>query len=355
MRWQSFHVFYGGDQDRLVAEGVRPLFAALAGELGPGHRAYFVRHWRRGPHLRLNLLTRPGGTDLARQAVDEHMKAFLAAAPSTAPRRPEAEMALHRRLAELEGEPGPLAPWAPDNSVEEAPYAGPRTYGGASVAAGLLAEHLAATTPLAFDIAGHVMAGGRRLAVAFDLMITTAGLLGGGLSAGLVSFRSHAEAFLATWPEGDGRRDLWDGHFAAHEADLVERTRRLATPGAAPFTRAWSRALTAYARRARAELRAGRLRVDGDDSGWEGPEPGSPFHRALAAERGWPELRDSATFAMNRLLLNATYSELTRLGVTPAERFLLCHLAAGAGERVCGVTALDALRQSTGGERREDA
>jgi hypothetical protein len=40
-------------------------------------------------------------------------------------------------------------------------------------------------------------------------------------------------------------------------------------------------------------------------------------------------------------MLNLTYLMLTRLGISPAERFLLCHLAANAVEDQYGVSAID--------------
>jgi hypothetical protein len=40
-------------------------------------------------------------------------------------------------------------------------------------------------------------------------------------------------------------------------------------------------------------------------------------------------------------MLNYTYLHMTRLGITPTERFLLCHLAANAVEECYGVSAFE--------------
>ncbi|MFC7111084.1 hypothetical protein ACFQQB_68225 [Nonomuraea rubra] len=47
------------------------------------------------------------------------------------------------------------------------------------------------------------------------------------------------------------------------------------------------------------------------------------------------------------MLLNYTYLHLTRLGLTPLDRFRTCHLLADAVEDVYGLSGLDALRRFT--------
>src|SRR5262249_47421472 len=74
--------------------------------------------------------------------------------------------------------------------------------------------------------------------------------------------------------------------------------------------------------------------ADPDDGGTDDAEPGgeharflatSPFHQALDSTRYWPQLRESVLFLRFRFAMNCLYLTLTRLGVTPVERFRLCH------------------------------
>jgi hypothetical protein len=44
-----------------------------------------------------------------------------------------------------------------------------------------------------------------------------------------------------------------------------------------------------------------------------------------------------------RLVLNYMYLHFTRLGLTPIERFLLCHLTANAVEDCYGISAMEQL------------
>ncbi|MEV0570346.1 hypothetical protein [Dactylosporangium sp. NPDC050588] len=96
-------------------------------------------------------------------------------------------------------------------------------------AADLLAEFHLRTTALAFDVLRLRRQGRQLPAIAFDLLIATAeALCGADLSWSFVSFRSHAEAFLSTWPEGAGLRPAWDGYFTANAGRLTARAEAVA-------------------------------------------------------------------------------------------------------------------------------
>ena len=71
----------------------------------------------------------------------------------------------------------------------------------------------------------------------------------------------------------------------------------------------------------------------------------SPFHN----RRQWAgPPTDYVWFTKYRLMLNYTYLQLTRLGLLPAQRFLLCHLAANAAEEMYRVSAVDVPFPSVG-------
>jgi hypothetical protein len=50
---------------------------------------------------------------------------------------------------------------------------------------------------------------------------------------------------------------------------------------------------------------------------------------------------ESAWNQSHRLVLNFQYQLLSRLGIVPAQRYLLCHLAARTLQDVCGVSAVE--------------
>src|SRR5437667_9667145 len=98
-RWRTVCVHYydtaaAGD---LILDGVRPLFAELP------DAAHFLRHWRRGPHLRLNVRTTEERMDhVVLPAVNRVIGGFLQQRPSTVTLDVAALLPEHRRLAERE-------------------------------------------------------------------------------------------------------------------------------------------------------------------------------------------------------------------------------------------------------------
>lgn len=313
MSWTRLRVdYHGGPMDPLILDGLRPAIE--------GRRAYFVRHWVRGPHLRV-YVDGPAGP------VADGIRRYLAEHPSVGADA-EALLPLHRRLAELEDEPGPLTPWQPDNTVTQEPVE-PRDDLGA-----FLADCYAAATPAAFDALERVRAGTPLPSLAFDLVVATAQRLSeGGLAASRRSLRSHAEAYLA---RQGGVRARWQAQYLANRDALTARVAAI-TGGAWPAgTREWVDLLTPLRDRGRALVDQGRIKLE---YGTAAAAPGLPpltevsgFHRALEDDAGWLELRDSPGFATYRLVLNCTYLHLTRLGLTPDRRFLVCYLAACAAD-----------------------
>nr|WP_055510031.1 thiopeptide maturation pyridine synthase [Nonomuraea pusilla] len=342
MSWQSFHVHYHGSHDDLVLDGIRPLFARLHGLV---EAAYYTRHWKLGPHVRVNV--RP--SEEVGPVVEEVIGGFLKERPSTAALDPERYLDLHRRLAELEAEPGPLFPWRPDNSLHRADYEWRLEPAGGRPAAELLADFYTATTPLSFRMVDGVRRGERRLAIAFELLTALAHSLSGvGIMNGFVSFRSHAEAFLELHAEGRGLRAKWDAfgeQNSAHLQTLLSAALSSLDGGTGSHASEWAAALAPFRSRAAQLIESGQLSMDPGaslmTSRWSGSIDDSPFHRELYATRTWSELRGATWFQVFRLLTNYTYLQLTRLGVNPAERYLLCHLIAGLVEARYGMTALE--------------
>lgn len=328
------HVAYHDDNcDDLLLTAVRPVLAEITG-------SYFVRHWQRGPHLRLNFpAEREADRDAAARLVGEHVGGYLAEHPSAVQLDPVALLPLHRSLARMEQVDGPLLPWYPNNSIQPAGYDERAAALGGRAAAELLAGFYVATTPAVFDALAQVRDGTARLGVALDLILSVAHAFAeGGITGGFVSLRSHAEAFLG---EGDraGLRRAWDEQYRLRASSLQDRVAAIVAEvdrGA----NSWVRTVRPTARAGQRLLAAGRLPMSSLRRA-----RGSDFHRALAGNNRWHEqVEPSLAFRGYRLLLNYTYLQLTRLGVKPVERFMLCHFAANAVEERYGVSAIDLVQ-----------
>ncbi|WP_406673600.1 lantibiotic dehydratase C-terminal domain-containing protein [Nonomuraea sp. N2-4H] len=313
MTWTRLRVdYHDGPMDDLILDALRPAWRE-------GTRGYFVRHWIRGPHLRVFV---DGDARRTVRAIER----YLAAHPSAGTTAPESLLPLHERLAELEGEQGPLMPWEPDNTVTAEPL------GIDTELDRFLAGFYADTTEAAFEALDRVRGGTPLPGIAFDLVVSTVHhLSGGGLPAARTSLRSHAEAYLARTP---GLRERWQAHYERNRAALTARIEAL-TATAEPA--GWLDTLRRTRDRGRALIDEGRLRL-GYDTGGTATQPPlaevSAFHRRLETDETWLAVKDTPAFAAYRLVLNCTYLHLTRLGLSPDRRFLVCYLAANAADDV---------------------
>jgi lantibiotic biosynthesis dehydratase-like protein len=351
VRWRSVHVYYyDDDKNALILDGVRPLFRRLSGTVDV---ASYTRHWKRGPHLRLNVCTdEETFAGVVRPAVTEVIGGFLAAHPSTRRLDPQRLLPLHRRLAELEYEQGPLLPWYPDNSIQFAPFDRRVEVLGNEQTADLIADFYADTTELAFTMTEQITSRAALLAVSFDLLIATAHAMADtGITRGFVSYRSHAEGFLCGYPEGEGQHPAWDEHYERNAATLVARVDSVvksldAGRELVPYVRSWVSELGHHKQRASRLAASGISPVSASSSAAQARVGEvSSFHRRLFTNPSWRDMQESEDFVAYRLMVNLTYLHLTRLGVTPIERLLLCHLAANAVEERYGISAFELVRQ----------
>lgn len=358
MDWHSIHVYYyDQNKDKLILDGIRPLFRALRGQVDA---AYYTRHWRHGPHLRLNVHTTADTlADVVRPAAEEIVGGFLARHPSTRQLDPVRELPAHRRLAELEQEEGALLPWHPDNSIVTAVYDARSALIGGPETAALVADFQATVTELAFRMTEE-LSPQKRLARSFDLMIAVAQTMATrGITNGFISFRSHAEGFLCGFPEAAGLRPVWDRHYAVHRKSLARRVSTIVAAvqdadAEVPFVQEWIAVLGPSWERAQRLASADALLLPIglpiDFEAEVGAEDRvdlaevSPFHQVLLANPTWEQTQRSRSFLQYRMMLNLTYLLMTRLGITPVERFLLCHLVANTVEDTYGVSAIELVR-----------
>ncbi|MEU1630989.1 hypothetical protein ABZ746_38260 [Streptomyces sp. NPDC020096] len=294
--------------------------------------AYARRGWLHGPHADLVLRT-PYSTPPGIEELSGLLRAAAGAVPASSG-EPDEEAYLRqaRLLGRLEGEPGPYLPLEAHGSVRI--LTEPRAAVTVNDPRTVLAQ---ARDDVRTMLTGALTPGESRtadpgawtayLAGAF---VEAAALVPGGLPLGSLSFRSHAEAFLATTA---GTHDYRADFTARLDADrsvlapLVRERMESGVPGA-PGAGTWQAAL----REAWGYL--GALSATGalDDAAIDEaarartarPAAGtaSSFHAALA-ETGWTKRRPS-WFAPYRALLNFLYESLPLLDVSPLDRYYLC-------------------------------
>ncbi|WP_194894581.1 thiopeptide maturation pyridine synthase [Catenulispora pinisilvae] len=372
--WRAAHIaYFAEDRDRLLLDAIRPTIERCVPHVDS---VYVLRHWRRGPHLRLVVHAEPAVfDDVVGPAVTELVGGYLRAHPSTAPELDVARvLPAHRRLAELEREPGPLTPFYQDNTITWHEHDRRIEVLGCPVGADELALFYAKTNTHLFEHLEAVAAGADRQVLALRLMLATAHALcrhpqDPTIRRGFVSLRSHAEGYLSTVPPT--ARDTFEQNYAGNRAaltglvrsvvDVLDADEAVTEPeveteagaeaeaeaaSGGSFERGWIAAIEPLGARWAALYEAGEIpEADIPTDAENGIEPmleRSPLHKAIAGNVAYKDMmyRDPR-FLRYRLMLNYTYLHLTRLGVPGLTRYLLCHLAANAVEEVYGVSALD--------------
>ncbi|WP_436960481.1 thiopeptide maturation pyridine synthase [Streptomyces sp. SudanB182_2057] len=371
-RWYSLHVHHHDEEaePELVLRAVRPAFEAVAPWV---EGAWFGRHWLRGPHLRLNFRCRDTEwEERVRPTVTRIVTDYLRARPSVARLDEGALAPVHARLAELEMETGPRHPWVPDNTVLERPYDHRLPVLESLRASELLADFLSDTNDQAFRAYERVRAGGALSLLALDLMWTTASVaavpfIAGGepIERGFLSLRSHADAFLSRTRDPAAVRADFDDRFRRQETVLCERLRSVEAalgdearatkdPGRSdavgdvvPFVTEWAAAVRRHQRIAHPLLASGEVSMGGAARAPRLPtRRTSEFHAVLRSDHGHEDfVRTDDWFASFRLVMNYLYLHLTRLGLKPVDRALLCHLAALTVEAVHGVDAVGSFQR----------
>lgn len=361
--WHSLHVHHHDEaaEPALILDAVRPAFAAVRPRV---RGCWFGRHWLRGPHLRLNFRTDEATwRDRVRPVVEGVVTDYLRAHPSSVTLDRAALAPVHERLAELEMEPGPLHPWVADNTVVERPYDHRLQVLGSLRAGELVADFLSDTTDLTFRMYERLRTAPLSV-LALDLMWTTAAAAaipfeagGAPIERGVLSLRSHADAFLSRTNDPAAFRTRFDERFHRQEAALSARLREVeaalpepegtdatgsgATGSGAAFVREWARAVRRHQRLAQPLLASGEVSMGGAALAPRMPTRQlSEFHTLLLSDHGHRDfLVDDAWFASFRLVMNYLYLHLNRLGLAPVDRGLLCHLAARTVESVHGTSA----------------
>ncbi len=350
VRWHSVYVYYHEDRFGLLVDAVSPLLDRLAAVT---EAVFVVPHWRQGPHVRINIrAAEHDWAEVIRPAIEEAIGAYLLDHPSTARLDERALLPQHRVLAEAEQEIGPLTPWYPDNTFRFVPFASrAHAVGGSQEVADLVTDFAVESNRLYLDMLRYIREGhDRRDLLMLTLMFTTAHAVGG-LRRNVGSFRAHAEGFLNRCAEPELWRSAFETKYRENRDLIVDRMSAVVhtLDGGSdplPFVREWAGLITRHAGRADPIIESGVV-----------ASPYAPGRRAAPAQVTSEYLRlayssdeylakgfGNPVFQRYRVVLNYTYSYLTRLGIALRERGLLCHLAADAIEDVYDVSAIGFLR-----------
>lgn len=346
--------YYDEQKDHLLLDCIQPLFTTLAPVV---EKAFFVRHWLRGPHVRLCFLT----TDklfhgAVRPAIEEQVGSYLRVHPSHAAIDAEKMRPVYESLAELEQERGPILPLSANNSLHYIPYERRLHVLKSGLVAEVIERFYAEANDLAFRMLEAVRQGQNRLLLSLDLLFTTAHLAPGPITRGFISYRSHAESFLTRVPNPEATRAFFEKKYAPQRENLMLHLRQLLDAldrqqdAVAPLLE-WAALLKHYWDFALPLLQAHELDlmpIEKRDSEevYRQRREYSTFHQRFYQMRESRErLYTDPFFQVYRLMLNLLYLHLNRLGIQSLERALLGHLAANTVEDFFSLSAVELLGQ----------
>ncbi|MEV8635726.1 thiopeptide maturation pyridine synthase [Streptosporangium sp. NPDC051023] len=354
--WHSIQIrYYDEDKDGLILDGVRPLLARLGDVV---EEPYILRHWRRGPHLRLNLrATQEAWADEVLPVAIEALTGYLGEHPSTTILDENALLEAHRQLAVRENDHGPLQPWYPDNTLQTEPYEDRLHILGGRRLTDLLDHFHAESTRQAFVTLERVRRGQvERFQVALELMFAYAHVSVPPISRGYMSYRSHADSFQAYCVDRDAVRASFDAKYreAADRLREIMLTQIDAVDHGRtePHVRDWLAFAEHLKRVARPLIAGGDIDLDFAPRTDYRHLHRVDFLEVLKADpRHNAEILESDWFRAHRLGLNVLYAHLARLGVSPLQRYLFCHLVARAVEEEFEVSPLESARAFARGVR----
>lgn len=351
-QWHNVHVYYFSDnQDYLILDAIRPLFAQLTDQI---EQAFFVRHWLRGPHLRLRFVA--SDAQIARlisPAIERHVSTYLCAHPSTTTIDIQQMLPIYEALAEQEGEAGPFVPLQPNNSIMVMPYEQRLHAVHRPELLDIIEDFYVQTNELVFAMLDAIRGGVNRLTLSLALMIATGHTCTSHITSGFMSYRSHAELFIIRSPDPALVRKTFEEQYLKH-AQALQRQLGLVLDTldhqhtAFPFVTEWASLIRRYYERADVliALGADNPLVPANDltpeqqALWHARVSKSDFHQTREENRAhWEHMIQQAWFQRYRLAQNLLYLHLSRLGVRPVERAMLGHFVANVVEARFGVSA----------------
>jgi AcrR family transcriptional regulator len=324
--WRSAHIHYYDNLDELILDAVQPVLDRLRADVD---KAYWIRHWRRGPHLRLNIHTTSRTWDqIVHPALQEVVGGYLAAHPSTTVLDEPAETARHERLAVQEWETEPLRPWVPNNTIRYEPYDARLHVMGSQTCADLQADFHTDTTELAVAILAAIRGGADRLVIALALMFAYARItLEPGITRGYMSYFSHATGFFDRRSSPESARVEFDRRYETRRESLAELLNEVLNTVETddttnPFITDWVRIARRYRQRSEPLIASGRVQwkhLDDRPVGKVFRGTGTGILADVRANDAWrAEVYESTWNQSHRLVLNFQYQLLSRLGIVPA-------------------------------------
>jgi len=361
-QWHSIHLYYyDNNKDDLLLDCIRPLFTTLR-EQGWLDRGYFTRHWRGGPHIRLQMYADP---ILFYNEIVPHVRnnveAYLQAHPSTVHIDDQDARKQYERRSLAAPAASAYVALRPNNSLEIATYEDLSSTVGSESAARLLEEYYVETNDLAFALLEQTRNNyTARLNVCFDqlvALVATSPFLT--IKRAYMSYRSHVEAYITCEPgieEPHARRTRLENAYAQRHDIVLKRVQHLLTsieqsPERLPiWLAATIEIYQRYGKHAFQEATAGTLRLKTNED-FEAQKDHvrleeSPYRIAVVNNAAVLQASNTPVIVAHRIELNFLYLQLSRIGMLNEDRYILDYYIASAIEEIFAIDPVAAMSAS---------
>ena len=347
---------YYSDLDDLIRQRVGPLVRDGRTRLT---RCYWERGFAGGPHLRVKLVGDSDEVEALSAQLVRSIGEFIVEHPSKD--RPEYSAAAASALLRVEGAAGASADsvaYRNNALVERAPSQTTEDEYVSPEAASLMEEFKHASAPLATSI---IESARPRHETMLRLYFVHAVLTGNGdMPKGSVSWRSHWDGFASQWASNQILARIEDTYAARRAAihaemlDVLDRYRRSAL-STNPIDGEWAHLFTDFRARVRQLLSQGchitRQPITRDEAQQFRAQVEqqslreSAFMTTFVADDDFlTSIQYSQAMLTARTLVNLFYVLVASVGLTPINRFALCHAAHRAVEEHFGCDLLDLLK-----------
>lgn len=345
--WCAVRVYYHeDDKDDLISKGLWPEVEKCLLE-GSAEAAYFKRHWKGGPHVKVALYTQTSNSPSAQQRVVAAADRFVLTRPSRAAVSEEQLRLRSAHLGYLEADTEP-APLRPDNYVEC--FIGddvrPAALGG-DVGLDIARLFYCRSSPLVAKVLrGHVAGTVSKFDIALLMMIATVAYFGD-VRTSCMSYMSHLEGFLGEHDMRGVLRSRFERSFdreAGRINELVffalEPTRTLEPLAfASELLQTWHTLIESTFPIVHQALQCEQLDLFSNSIVTkQRAVERSEYHRFTLSNPSVGEYVKTPHFLARRFVINLQYEVLHQLGVNPVQKNLLCHYVVEGVCRHAGTT-----------------
>lgn len=356
--WNTLNLYYhGSDKNKVITNEITPIIEEMK-EKKLIEGFYFIRHWVKGPHLRLNF--KCGAQQFNQQVVpliSNKLNVFLKHQPSEDIKEDEI-IAHYRELAKMEVITEDIVPFEKNNTLKISTYDTKSLLGEKGLL--IKEEYCSKTYDLVIELLTRFQNHKSKLLhdLIYIMLICITSV--DDMRLTYLSFRSHSESMLNGFDKNKRLRDRFEQQYIKNQSFIKSIINNVHNKELNDdFLVQWSTYLNQFYTCVKNLVEQGKLRPPlpedtehfyreyGLPKNWIVEEM-SDFHNMLYSRKAFDAAKDSTSFKSLRIMLNVLYITFGQVGLKPVERYYLCYLVANGVEDFFNTTWEQQLKNAYG-------